>query len=166
MTVPPRPMQIPRPNFDDKLSACIAAGDCQQVRDLFDRAFWDDYKIFLTWEHLKTALKAENKPMLKLLVTWGARPNDEGLAWLWFREYRHFIKLLRQCGLPLSDAAIAEAWQKKQTEKKAENRKVGEILCDGSNYWFAPAKKPETPKTGDAAPAPRPRSGTSDTGPR
>jgi hypothetical protein len=101
-------IQIPRPAFDDDLSACIAAGDCLRTRELFDQAFWNGYKVSLTWTHLKTALRAENKPMLKLLITWGAAVTDEDLRQ--FRavaknKYPDYIKLLRQCGLKLSAAA-------------------------------------------------------------
>jgi hypothetical protein len=104
-------IQIPRPDFDDKFSDCVAAGDCQQARSLFDQAFWDGYKIFLTWEHLNIALKAENKEMLKLLVTWGAAVTDEEMRRLRAQakdKYPHYIRLLRQAGLQLSPEALKE----------------------------------------------------------
>ncbi|MCE9506923.1 MAG: hypothetical protein K8R48_01210 [Alphaproteobacteria bacterium] len=110
MTVSKDWIQIPRPHFDDELSACIAAGDCRRVRELFDQAFWDEYKIFLTWEHLKSALVHEDKPMLKLLVTWGATATEASLAQLWSAsgsKYPRYLKLLRQCGVRIPAAAAA-----------------------------------------------------------
>jgi hypothetical protein len=109
MTVPP--IQIPRPRFDDNLLASIAAGDCQRVRTLFDEAFWDGYKIFLTWKHLQTALRRENKTMLRLLISRGAEVSAEELVQ--FRpvaknKYPHYIHLLRQGGLKLPAGALAE----------------------------------------------------------
>jgi hypothetical protein len=95
----------------DGLAELVAHGDCQKVRAFFDRAFWKGRKEPPTWDHLYIALQLENKPMLKLLVTWGAQVTDEEMARLRVvakDKYPHFIKLLRQAGLPLSPAALKE----------------------------------------------------------
>ena len=97
--------------WHDELSDLVAHGDCQKVRAFFDRAFWAGRKEPPTWDHLYLALQLENKPMLKLLVTWGARATDEDMTRLRAfskDKYPHYIKLLRQAGLPLSAAALKE----------------------------------------------------------
>ncbi|MCE9506924.1 MAG: hypothetical protein K8R48_01215 [Alphaproteobacteria bacterium] len=102
-----------REQWDYELSELVSHGDCQKVRAFFDRAFWKGWKEPPTWDHLYIALQSENKPMLKLLVTWGAQATDEDMARLRTQmqskdKYPHYLKLLRQAGLPLSAAALKE----------------------------------------------------------
>ncbi|MCE9506929.1 MAG: hypothetical protein K8R48_01240 [Alphaproteobacteria bacterium] len=89
------------------LSEEVMDGDIQAVRKRFDTAFWQGWKDQPGWRHLKLALQREDKPMLKLLITWGARAADEDLAKLRAvakDKYPHYIKLLRQSGLHLPAA--------------------------------------------------------------
>ncbi len=73
----------------------IAQGDCQQVRKIFDQAFWAQEPVRLSWDHLKIALEREDKSMMRLLITWGVTaPNDSSTP---LTETQ--ITLLRQCGL-------------------------------------------------------------------
>jgi hypothetical protein len=59
--------------MDGALLAAAESGDCNKARALFDKAFWENRKIVPSWEHLKVALLREDKPMMRLLVTWGAK---------------------------------------------------------------------------------------------
>ena len=90
----------------------IGHGSCQQVREHFDKAFWAGKTLVLDWRHFKLALMREDKPILRLLVTWGAQHfNDKDLPHLKIMakdKYPHYIKLLRQCGLKLSAAALED----------------------------------------------------------
>jgi len=110
--------------WDDDLSECVGRdlerGDCREVRAFFDSHFWSGtmdtgshhrWMTQVTWEHVKLALKAESKPMLKLLVTWGAQVTDEEMARLRAvakDKYPQYLKLLRQSGLPLSAEAMKD----------------------------------------------------------
>jgi hypothetical protein len=106
-------------HWDDGLSECIMHdikhGDCRLTREFFNSHFWGGTTNWSmakpVWENIKLALKAENKPMLKLLATWGAQVTDEDMARLRAaakEQYPHYIRLLRQAGVPLSPAALKE----------------------------------------------------------
>jgi hypothetical protein len=100
-----------QPPDDSSLSVMIEAGDVNAVRKYFDIGFWKGWQERPGWKHLKLALRREDKPVLKLLITWGASATEDELAQ--FRvtakdKYRGYIKLLRQCGLPLSATAMED----------------------------------------------------------
>jgi len=80
----------------DALTTAIASGNVQKVRDIFDQDFWKNTHPQISWEQLKIAAEREDKPMLRLLITWGAMAEAEDMQRLPTQE-RDF---LRQCGLP------------------------------------------------------------------
>src|SRR4051812_19622126 len=86
---------------NDDLAQAVQSGDCVRARALFDAAFWRQEKLAPQWAHLKIALINEDRAMIKLLVTWGARaPEDaaalDGLA---PQKYAFYNSLLKQCGI-------------------------------------------------------------------
>lgn len=93
----------PKPtSHDDMLSELVAAGDIGKVRDYFDQVFWEGRKERPEWPHLRLALLREDRAMLKLLHTWGAKPTEAQLAS--FKEaardkFPAYVKLLRAAGL-------------------------------------------------------------------
>lgn len=91
----------------DILSIAIESGDCGRVRTVFDEAFWEGRRIVPEWEHLKIALLREDKPMMRLLVTWGAKApeNAEQLAGIPADKYTVYARILRVYGL---DATVVE----------------------------------------------------------
>jgi hypothetical protein len=100
-----------QPPDDSSLSVMIEAGDVNAVRKYFDIGFWKGWQERPGWKHLKLALRREDRPMLKLLITWGASATEEELAQ--FRvvakdKYRGYIALLRSSGLPLSATAMED----------------------------------------------------------
>ncbi|MBI3440838.1 MAG: hypothetical protein HY052_03375 [Proteobacteria bacterium] len=99
---------LPTSELDDALTAAVKSGNCERARELFDRAFWDNHKIVPGWDHLKIALLREDKPMMRLLVTWGAKAPDspEQLAGIPADKYARYARILRECGM---NAAVVEA---------------------------------------------------------
>ena len=101
MVQPTRPW--PRPtSYEDRLSEIVASGDINSARAHFDKLFWENDKDRPNWKHLKLALVREDLPMMKLLATWGAAPNDTEMAQ--FRtlakdKYTQYLRLLRSAGL-------------------------------------------------------------------
>jgi len=83
------------------LSAIVERGNTKQLRDFFNKAFWEHKKIQPDWSHLKAAMQREDKSMMRLLITWGAKPDNRELTRL---DVRH-LALLRQCGLPIKRPA-------------------------------------------------------------
>lgn len=88
--------------FDDALSEIIAGGDIAQARDYFDKVFWENQADRPGWKHLRLALLKEDRPMLRLLATWGAHPSQDEMAH--FRavtgeKYDGYVRLLKQAGL-------------------------------------------------------------------
>lgn len=89
-------------SYDDALSELVAGGNIDQVRAYFDKVFWEGRKERPGWEHLRIAVLREDRPMVRLLNTWGAEPSDEDLAR--FRilaqdKYEGYLKLMRAAGL-------------------------------------------------------------------
>lgn len=85
----------------DKLSELIASGDIGRVRDYFDSLFWEGRKERPDWSHLRIALLREDRPMLRLLHTWGAKPSDAELTAFKTAardKYTDYMKLLRSAG--------------------------------------------------------------------
>ncbi|MEZ0226595.1 MAG: hypothetical protein ACAH83_18705 [Alphaproteobacteria bacterium] len=110
MVQPPRPWPKPSP-YDDMLSELVANGDIARVREYFDSVFWEDRKERPGWGHLRIALLREDRPMLRLLHTWGAAPTDDDMAK--FRavardKYPDYLKLLRAAGLRPSNTVWEE----------------------------------------------------------
>lgn len=89
-------------SYEDALSELVALGNIDKVRDYFDAVFFEGRKERPGWEHLRIAVLREDRPMVKLLHTWGAEPSDEDLAR--FRvlaqdKYDGYLKLMRAAGL-------------------------------------------------------------------
>lgn len=91
----------------DELAIAVQGGDCQQARAVFDKVFWDGQRILPEWKHLKIALLREDKPMMRLLVTWGAKAPEsaEQLSGIPADKYASYAKILRAYGL---DATVVE----------------------------------------------------------
>lgn len=92
---------------DDMLKAAVESGDCSRVRAVFDQAFWQNAKLAPQWEHLKIALLRDDKPMMKLLVTWDARApeNAAQLEGIPPEKFSSYARILRGYGL---DATVVE----------------------------------------------------------
>jgi hypothetical protein len=108
------------------LAEIVMTGDCQAVRDFFDRAFWDNKKVTLTWDHLEIALENKDKPMMRLLITRGALP-PENVKELTLEQ----CKLLRQCGVRFGAILLSDLKQEEQPEQVL---KIGMKMKDGTFY--------------------------------
>lgn len=65
----------------DQLLAAVQTGDIDMVRRHFDAELSKGKTPAPPqWRHLHAALLREDMPMMRLLITWGARPNDLTLA--------------------------------------------------------------------------------------
>lgn len=89
-------------SYEDALSELVARGNIDQVREYFDKVFWENRKERPGWEHMRIAILREDRPMVRLLHTWGAEPSDDDLAR--FRllaqdKYDGYLKLMRAAGL-------------------------------------------------------------------
>ncbi|MBI3442108.1 MAG: hypothetical protein HY052_09970 [Proteobacteria bacterium] len=93
---------------DASLTAAVESGSCERVRAIFDRAFWRNEKIVPRWEHLRIALLREDKPMMRLLVTWGARApeNAAQLEGIPAQKLASYTRILAGYGLNM---AVLEA---------------------------------------------------------
>jgi hypothetical protein len=93
----------PKPSLhDDMLSELVESGDLPRVRAYFDTVFWEGRKERPDWTHLRIALLREDRPMLRLLHTWGAQPTDAEMAAFKAatgEKYPAYVKLLRSAGL-------------------------------------------------------------------
>ncbi len=105
MIQPAKPWPLPSgtsSQHDDMLSELVERGDIARVRDYFDTLFWEGRKERPDWSHLRIALLREDRPMLKLLHTWGAAPTDAEMAAFKAatgEKYKGYVKLLRSAGL-------------------------------------------------------------------
>jgi hypothetical protein len=99
MVQPPKPWpEVLSP--DDALSAIVAEGDVESAREFLENTFWDGRPFAPNWGHLKMALLQQNKPMVRLLVTWGAMTTSEELSVLRYSSvYEPSVRMLRRCGL-------------------------------------------------------------------
>lgn len=125
MVQPSRPWPKPSP-YDDMLSELVANGDIAKVREYFDSVFWENRKERPGWGHLRIALLREDRPMLRLLHTWGAAPTDDDMAK--FRaaardKYPDYVRILRAAGLRPSSLA----WE--EVEASASATPADEALC-------------------------------------
>lgn len=102
---PEQPWPAPK-SKSDLLADLVLLGDLGRVREFFDSAFWRHDPIQPSWYHLKIALQCENKPMVRLLMTWGATATEAEVAeFSGSPRYDYYIKLLRLGGLKISPAA-------------------------------------------------------------
>lgn len=96
------------------LGELIRRGNIKDLREHFNRAFWDKNVERPDWRHLEQALRREDRPAMKLLIAWGASATPLDIARLKREDEEKFqsrLMLLRQCGLkpPLPDAvALAQ----------------------------------------------------------
>ncbi len=81
------------PEDEDIFTAFVKSGNCDAVRDFFNDVFFENRTFFLAWKYLKIALKNKDKPMMRLLITWGAAVPESvrGLT-------EEQAQLLRRCG--------------------------------------------------------------------
>lgn len=83
----------------------VQLGDVAPVRRHFNRSLANLPYVRPDWSHLKAALETGNREMMKLLVTWGAKPSDDDLKTLAEKSPRQFgehLLLLRLAGIFLS----------------------------------------------------------------
>jgi hypothetical protein len=116
MVAPPKPW--PRPEGtsessdpEDILARIVARGDCTEARAYFDKGFWKEgHAPAPHWGHLKTALQREDRAMVRLLVTWGAKPAEEHLQELKAEgrgRFLHYMRILRGGGYYVPPAVLA-----------------------------------------------------------
>jgi hypothetical protein len=91
-------------SFDATLHGLIIRQDYPAIRDLFDKAFWENQYERPKWGHLKMALWGDNSSIIRYLITWGAPVTEEYLAELkadpqMKDKYNYYVSRLRQCGL-------------------------------------------------------------------
>lgn len=128
---PKKDSPLSQPEFRDELSGYIARGNVDMTRAYFDSVFWENKDERPSWEHLKLGLLREDKAMTKLLVTWGARATEEGLAELQRmdpKKYPTYLKLLRQSGHGMTAAKIAEGDKKAEAAKDQNDSLSTEII--------------------------------------
>ncbi|MDI1228107.1 MAG: hypothetical protein PSY14_10525 [bacterium] len=132
MAVPPKPW--PKPGrFDDALSEIVAKGDIGEAREFFDKAFWQNRQDPPEWKHMRLALMREDAPMIRLLATWGAHPNEEDMAALRAAmgdKYLRYVQLLRQAGL----RSNGQPWEEvtpSTTPAPANDPVAGQAFVDG-----------------------------------
>lgn len=105
---------VPRPpplSAGELLKVAVSSGDLDRARELFNQVFWRNEKLAPRWEHLKIALLREDKPMTRLLVTWGARAPEfsHELRDIPPGKYGAYAKILRQYGLDATAVETAAA---------------------------------------------------------
>jgi len=94
---------------ETELLALVESGDVKKVRAFFDNGFWNKQSIQADWGHLREALVRENKPMMRLLITWGASATDNEVAeFAASDKYPAYVQLLRQCGVRVKQIAVQE----------------------------------------------------------
>lgn len=111
-----------QPEFSDALSGYVARGNVGMVRKYFDDVLWENKSERPTWEHLKLAVLREDTAIAKLLVTWGARATEDGLAALQRmdpKKYPDYLKVLRRAGHGMTAEKIAAG---NQAAEKAQDR--------------------------------------------
>lgn len=119
-----------QPEFSDELSGYVARGNIGMVRKYFDDVLWEQNPERPTWEHLKLAILREDKAIAKLLVTWGARATEDGLAELQRmdpKKYPDYLKVLRHAGHGMTAEKIA-AGQKIAEKAKDRNDSLSEDI--------------------------------------
>ena len=92
-------LAVPKSSSEENFAAVIASGDCVKMREIFDQAFWRKEPVAVTWEHLKIALLREDRPMIRLLVNWGAPADQKNLLELQKETGKYvsyYMALLRQ----------------------------------------------------------------------
>jgi hypothetical protein len=90
---------------DDALTTCVRSGSVDKVRDYLQKSLMSGERPSAQWKHLRLALMAAERPMIQLLVTWGARPSQDDLADLRNQrpgQFEDSMKLLALCGLNLA----------------------------------------------------------------
>src|SRR5690606_204364 len=63
--------------LSDALTRAILKKDTARARELFDHAFWNKTAFKPDWFHLYQAVETQNRPMVKLLTTYGATWTEE-----------------------------------------------------------------------------------------
>jgi len=92
-------------NPDDDIVKYIEEGDIKNLRDVFDRVFYTKQKIKLTSDHLKAALLRQDRPILRLLISYGAKFSKEDFELMKNNNTDNFnknIKILKACGMDIS----------------------------------------------------------------
>lgn len=107
----------------------VQTGNTAAVRRYFDASLTGQSIVKPGWVHLQAALARNNMPMMKLLVTWGARPDEDNLKTLNAADYTR----LRLAGLPLTSFNEAA----KQPEAKATPAlSGGHPHREGIDQWY------------------------------
>lgn len=136
MIQPLKPWPVPSAH-DDKLSELIAGGDIGGVRAYFDSVFWEGRKERPGWSHLRLALLRENRPMLRLLHTWGAKPSEVELAAFKTAardKFPAYMKLLRAAGFRPENAWWEDATDDLlKPDKKAIADRAYQIFVAGGS---------------------------------
>lgn len=107
---------------EDALLSLVKTGDVAHVRAYLDRAIFGGDILRPQWKHLETALYAGSKPMIRLLLTWGAQPGEGDLARLRANQPERFDQHLRDlqaCGYLLGKART-EAFAKAAAGQKPD----------------------------------------------
>lgn len=93
-------VNIRPPQLDTaSLLQLVQLGHVPAVRRYLDLALNGHEVTRPDWSHLQTALAQKNLPMMRLLVTWGARPDKDDLKTLTIDN----IRQLRLAGVSLND---------------------------------------------------------------
>lgn len=100
MTTAPSPIDY----HTDTLHKFALTGDIAAARGYFDWCFWANNPATASFQHLHTALLREDKPMMRLFVTYGAKFDAAQLRDLYDMDPERFDvrkKMLRSAGLAL-----------------------------------------------------------------
>ncbi len=77
----------------------VQTGDIAALRGYFDQSLTGTVIVEPTWRHLLAALNKGDMPMMRLLITWGARPNKT----VWQDLTTHDVQRLRVAGVDPRD---------------------------------------------------------------
>lgn len=109
-----RDIFMPHPPLDSEgLLNLIGLNNTRAVRRYFEDSIAGRPVTRPEWRHLLRALEFGNMDLMKLLVTWGARPDAADLAALRTARadrYDEDLRLLRRAGLNLRDMPAAESF--------------------------------------------------------
>lgn len=160
-------MQYER-SLEGELDHAVENGNCDEVRRILDIAFWHDRKdLRPEWCDVKVALQNDDHPLLRLLITWGARApqNEEEIKGLKPEKLALYAKVLRRYGLDAAviekaaagprPASVTEAPQPPEAGQKMPDGTIylgqykpkdhdGNSLSKAFNVFAAPEDLPET----------------------
>lgn len=104
------PYEPDRGGLSASLLHAIESNDIKCAREIFDIAFWNKINLVPDWHHLLVASIQKDAPMIKLLVTHGAKwtpAETRCLQEIFSQEWPDFLSTLRSGGLRIDQSGYA-----------------------------------------------------------